>query len=193
MDRRQRKTRAAIFDAFISLLAEKSFNHITVAEIIEKADVGRATFYAHFETKDFLLQQLCEELFCHVFDCMNNQQEKHHHIFSCDAPDSVYLHLFEHLLKNDNHILDLLSGQNNELFLGYFKSGLTRVIESQVNHIETDKDNNLPADFVINHIASTFVETVKWWLKNKMKETPEEIHRYFVTVINYKSQEGCKL
>ena len=49
---------------FTELLAKKSLDRITVGEIIERADVGRATFYAHFETKDFLLR----ELFCHVFD-----------------------------------------------------------------------------------------------------------------------------
>ena len=68
MDRRQRKTREAIFSAFISLLSQKDCSQITVGEIIEKADVGRATFYAHFPTKDFLLKELCEDLFCHIFD-----------------------------------------------------------------------------------------------------------------------------
>ena len=65
MDRRQRKTREAIFKAFTELLSAKDFDQITVGEIIKLSDVGRSTFYSHFETKDFLLKELCEELgFC---------------------------------------------------------------------------------------------------------------------------------
>ena len=94
MDRRQRKTREAIFAAFILLLSKKDFNQITVGEIIERADVGRATFYSHFETKDYLLKELCEELFCHLFDTENNDGHSHKHIFECDSNEHVFLHLF---------------------------------------------------------------------------------------------------
>ena len=66
MDRRQKKTRTAIFEAFIQLLSEGDYAQITVGQIIDRADVGRATFYAHFETKDFLLRELCRENSPHI-------------------------------------------------------------------------------------------------------------------------------
>lgn len=183
MDRRQRKTREAIFNAFIDLLSQKDFGQITVGEIIEKADVGRATFYAHFETKDFLLKELCEELFCHLFDAMNDGKSDHRHIFECDAPDSVFLHLFRHLQKNDNNILGLLSCPNNELFLRYFRDNLIQLVKNQLPMLDNEKCRHLPESFRVNHIVSAFVSTTRWWVDNGMKESPETITEYFLTAI----------
>ena len=182
MDRRQRKTREAIFNAFTALLSKKDFEHITVGEIIDLANIGRATFYAHFETKDFLLKELCAELFCHVFDSMKENNE-HNHIFNCDAPDSVFLHLFQHLQKNDNNILDLLASKNNELFLRYFKSNLYDLVVNQLTLLKTEKSQQLPTSFLVNHITSTFVETIRWWIVNGKKESPETISEYFFLVL----------
>ena len=181
MDRRQRKTRKAIFDAFMDLLAQKAFEHITVAEIIERADVGRATFYAHFETKEFLLKNLCEELFCHVFDAAS-ARDGHDHIFACNAPDSVFLHLFQHIQRNDNGLLELLSGKSSELFLRYFKNGLVRLVERQPL-FETEKRAELPDSYWSNHIASAFVETVRWWIEHGKRESPEVLAGYFRMVL----------
>lgn len=182
MDRRQRKTREAILNAFISLLSKKDFERITVGEIIECADIGRATFYSHFPTKDFLLKKLCEELFCHIFDAIEKKSE-HKHIFQCDAPDSVFLHLFWHVQKNDNNILQLLSSKNNELFFRYFKDNLVQLVESQLPLFESKKSNKLPDGYWINHITSTFVETIRWWINNGKKESPETMTEYFFAVL----------
>lgn len=66
MDRRIRKTREALYSAFVALVVEKGYDQLSVQDIIDEADVGRTTFYAHFKTKDELLRfgftQLREDL-----------------------------------------------------------------------------------------------------------------------------------
>jgi AcrR family transcriptional regulator len=183
MDRRQRKTRQAILSAFTELLSKKKYQDITVGEIIEKADVGRATFYAHFETKDFLLKELCRELFCHIFDNSDGAESEHKHIFECDSKENVFLHLLQHLEKNDNNISTLLMGENNELFLGYFKNELKKLVALQKDTLEIANRKNVPEDFWINHVSSCFVESVRWWLLCNRKDSPETIHAYFLEVL----------
>ena len=183
MDRRQRKTRRAIFEAFIQLLSEKSYDQITVGQIIARADVGRATFYAHFETKEFLLKDLCRELFAHVFEAHTGDNNAHSHIFDCDNTDTVFLHLFRHLQKNDNHILDLLSCRSNELFLDYFKKELRRLVRSQTGVFDTDRAKELPESFWVDHICATFVATLMWWVENGTQQTPEQIAHYFFLAV----------
>ena len=181
MDRRQRKTRDAIFKAFIELLSCKGYNQITVGDIIDLADVGRATFYAHFETKDFLLKELCKELFEHIFS--SEIGDKGDNLFSCNAPDSVFLHLYQHLRNNDNRILTLLSCKSNELFLRYFKENLTVLVKSHLHLFNKKNEKALPEDYLVNHISSSFVESVKWWIDNGMKESPEIMTKYFFEVM----------
>ena len=183
MDRRQKKTREAIFTAFTALLSEKNYNQISVQEIIDAADIGRTTFYAHFETKDFLLKDLCEELFGHVIDTAMGLSGGHYHSCSGKKDDSVFLHLLRHLQENDRNILELLSSQNNEIFLRFFKSNLKELI---VTHYEDEgrlKHSRLPEDYLVGHISATFVETIGWWLSHGMKETPEELNAYFLATI----------
>ena len=183
MDRRQRKTREAIFKAFTSLLSQKDFSQITVGEIIDLADIGRATFYAHFETKDFLLKELCEELFCHLFDAANGAHSDHRHIFDCEAPDFIFLHLVKHLQKNDNNILTLLSCRNSDLFLRYFKDNLMILIKNNLHLFEARKHETLPDSFWCSHITATFLETIHWWIEGGMQESAETITKYFLLAV----------
>ncbi len=183
MDRRQKKTRDAIFSAFTILLSKKNYNQISVQEIIDTANIGRTTFYSHFETKDYLLKDLCEELFGHIINTAMGLPHGHYH-YSCGSePDSVFLHLLRHLQENDRNILELLSSQNNEIFLRYFKSNLKKLILTQYADTGLLKNSKLPEDYLVNHISSSFVETVDYWLSHKMQEPPEQITEYFLSVI----------
>lgn len=183
MDRRQRKTREAIFNAFTQLLSKKNFNKITVEEIIEIADVGRATFYAHFETKDYLLKELCAELFAHLFATEEKPNEKDRNVFACNDYGQVFLHLFKHVKNNDNNIGKLLSCNNDNLFLEYFKDGIKTLVIKHLKDFENKKPKNVLEDFWINHITTTFIETLRWWLENDMKQSPETINEYFLSVV----------
>ena len=180
MDRRQRKTRKAIFEAFITLLSTKHYNNITVGEIIELADVGRATFYAHFETKDFLLKDLCTELFDHLFQAETDIDGNPTSLFHCNTKASPFLHLFQHIQENDNNLAKLLSSKNNELFFDYFKNGVRRMVTEHLHDFEAKRPPTLPDDFWTNHITSTFIETLKWWLEHRMDLPPARINEYFL-------------
>ena len=183
MDRRQKKTRAAVFAAFSALLAEKSYSRITVQDIIDAADVGRTTFYAHFETKDDLLKELCGELFGHIISSAKDCTHTHGLYSGGNAPESVFCHLLQHLQENENNILGLLSCESSELFLRYFKDSLNRLIRDQFVNQNRKTNRDIPQDFLINHISGSFVEMVLWWIRNRMKQTPEELDRYFRAVI----------
>ena len=120
MDRRQKRTRKAIFIAFNELLSSKAYDKITVQEIISAADIGRTTFYAHFDTKEALLEALCKDLFLHIKDSINHLPHAHGLYQQSIYPVSVFGHLLQHLQQNENKILELLASDNNEIFLRYF-------------------------------------------------------------------------
>ena len=160
MDRRQQKTRAAIFAAFSTLLAEKSYSKITVQEIIDTANVGRTTFYAHFETKDDLLKALCEELFGHIMSSALDCTHTHGLYSGRNAPNSVFCHLLQHLQEDENNILELLSCESSELFLRYFKDSLNELIQNQFVNQNRKNNTDIPQDFLVNHISGSFVEMV---------------------------------
>src|ERR1700722_7186317 len=56
-DRRIQRTRKALLEAFTALFLERRYDHIKVADIIERADVGRSTFYEHFADKEAILAE----------------------------------------------------------------------------------------------------------------------------------------
>lgn len=103
MDRRQRKTRNAIFQAFSALLETKRYSAITVQAIIDAADVGRSTFYAHFDTKEELLRAMCDDIFEHVFSD-EGMREPEHDFSSADSFRDRITHILCHLQEKQHHI-----------------------------------------------------------------------------------------
>lgn len=173
MDRRQRRTRSLIFTAFTALLEKKTYTSITIQDIIDEADVGRSTFYAHFETKDELLKALCTDIFEHVFSEDIMSEEKHDFSHHGTFKDRV-THILYHLKEKQQSIKGLFSGECGEIFLRYLKEYLYTMFD---RHITVRED--IPRDYALDIAVSTFAETVRWWLKGHNGYTPEEMTEYY--------------
>ena len=128
MDRRQQKTRTAIFDAFSELLSEEPYSRITIQTIIDRANIGRSTFYSHFQTKDDLLNAMCTELFRHIIDGVMNHDLPADHHNAPGVPDPVFCHILQHIKSNSYHIKDLLISESSDIFLKYFRDSLRSLI-----------------------------------------------------------------
>ncbi|MEU0634517.1 TetR/AcrR family transcriptional regulator [Streptomyces sp. NPDC005989] len=61
-DRRTRRTRRNLSDALVALVLERGFSSLTVEDITERADVGRATFYSHFRDREDLFARVTADL-----------------------------------------------------------------------------------------------------------------------------------
>ena len=179
MDRRQQKTRAAIFQAFNRLLEEKHFNNITVQEILDEANVGRSTFYSHFETKEALLKEMCTDIFDHIFSHELHSETSHDFSLSDHGLEEKITHLLYHLKDNKGNILGVLSGESGELFMRYFKEYLMTMFEQYPRSIR----NDVPRDLALNHLVGSFVEAVKWWIETRMKMPPEELAACYLKLI----------
>ena len=151
MDRRQKKTRNAIFLAFRHLLEQKRYDHITVQEILDEADVGRSTFYAHFETKDMLLDAMCRDLFEHIFEddpCPWAGTE-------ADLKGKL-AHILWHIRENQKGLTRILRSHSGDLFMGYFKKRLQELFVAHADDLPADA----PREFRLHILTGSFAETV---------------------------------
>ncbi|MBE6101025.1 MAG: TetR/AcrR family transcriptional regulator [Selenomonas ruminantium] len=179
MDRRQKKTRTAIFTAFNELLTEKSYHQITVQDIIDRANVGRTTFYDHFETKDALLKEMCMSLFDHVFSDMLHPESTHDFSLSDGSSRTVITHMIYHLRDSKKNILGILGCESGELFLQFFRQYLKDIFSP---YLPVSGGEKIPKDFLLNHISGSFVNMIEWWIKGGTRETPEQLATYFEMV-----------
>lgn len=177
MDRRQRKSRAAIFSALNKLLCEKSYSGITVQEIINEADVGRTTFYAHFPTKDDMLTELSKEIFSHVFSDAPGGERTHD--FSSAAKDPVHLitHMLYHIRDNTMDISRIVSSDGSAIFLRYFRSRFSDYLGTI---IDEDAISPVPKDYLTCQISQGLVSTIEWWISKGMVQKPEEVAGFFM-------------
>ena len=178
MDRRQRKTRQAIYDAFESLMEEEHYSQITVAQIIERADIGRSTFYDHFETKDDLLSQMCVEMFEHIFEGVGTQCVTHAHL-DATGLEGWLAHLLYHLRDSHGAVCGKLLKEGEPHFTEYFSTQLSILFTRQMPAI----DESIPKDLAVDLLTSAFLRAIVWWFENDIPCSPEELAHWFMLFV----------
>src|SRR4026208_2392554 len=122
-DARVRRTRDALGDALVALMQEKPFDAITVQEVLDRAKVGRSTFYAHYSDKDDLLMSDAEEFFESISMTLSVCGDKSDRVF----PVREFV---SHITEAKQFVDALMSSgkfhDNMELAHGLFARGIER-------------------------------------------------------------------
>lgn len=170
-DRRINKTKKAIYQAFLQLLNSKRYEAITVQEIIDLADVGRSTFYSHYESKELLLDELCRYLFHHLF-------EREEHL----STEDYLAHIFLHFKKNQDHVTSLLLSKNDYFLRQLQKELRHHVYPMVVPYLQTVHPK-IPSSYLQHFVVTNFIETLTWWLREGKAYNEQEVVRFYLDVM----------
>jgi AcrR family transcriptional regulator len=157
LDRRIQRTRQLLLDSLIALILEKNYDAVTVQDIIDRANVGRSTFYAHFENKEQLLFSGHDTLMQSMTAPKRSNTE--------GGQTDIFMELFQHVAEN-HHLAkamlgkgggDLMIGRVHEMLATYFKQ------QAQKQILDDRKIALFAAGF-----ASAIVGLLSHWLEEDM-------------------------
>jgi len=165
-DRRSQRTRRALSDALVELMMEKGYDTISIKDIIERANVGRSTFYSHYADKEELfvsqLDRLIELLSRHI---PQDQAETN--------PFFPSFGLFQHIQEQRKLYKILTWGSGADVLTRHLQNSLSEKIEERLSASGQKYDVPIPA--IANFLSGSFLSLIKWWLDNKLTYSPEEM------------------
>ncbi|HEX7555154.1 MAG TPA: TetR/AcrR family transcriptional regulator [Leptolinea sp.] len=161
-DRRVNRTRETLFQALSNLMLEKRYDDITVQDIIDRANVGRSTFYAHFQDKE----DLSMSNLIHILDSLTGAME-HGDVNS----DSLLpgRELFEHIREHYPVFKALTMGRGMDMFFNQGQEYWSKnMVERLKSMLPEGQEPIVPIPIMAQYISGTFVTLLKWWVDNKM-------------------------
>jgi len=179
-DRRSQRTRHLVGEAFVQLLKEKGYSAITVSDIIERANIGRSTFYSHYRDKDDLFVAQLDR----VIEALS-----HHTPKQGEIPFFPSLGLFRHVGEEYELYKAIVWTPGIDLFIKHLHTSLSHRIEQSFQ--ESGMKFEVPIPMMANFIAGSFLTLLKWWLENKMVYSPEQMDDYFkkLTMMGIEAQK----
>ena len=169
-DRRVKRTKKAMTEAFAKLLLEKPLNNISVREIAEIADINRGTFYLHYRD----VYDMAEHLQNEIFDKFNEIVDNHEPKNSSDYLFPLLAELFNLLSENAALAKVLISKNGDAVFVDKLKQVIREKCFVNIRE-ELNIKNDDEFDFFYNYIVSGCIGICSAWLNNGMKEEPKEM------------------
>jgi AcrR family transcriptional regulator len=176
-DRRTRKTRQLLRDTLLALLKEKRYEEISVQDIIERADVARSTFYVHYVDKDDLLTGR------HGIFAENLGEQVHAHAVERNTSAFSSRTWFYHI-KAQGDILKLIAKDSAiELTMKTLRGIIHESVQNGMQAHSQNKDASVPLSLMVDYLTDTLMTLIKWWFRNGMKYTPEQMDEMFQQLV----------
>ncbi len=172
-DERVRRTHERLGSALVALIQEKSIDDVTVQEVLDRASVGRSTFYLHFRDKNDLLLSQLEKFLEMMSTALSTRKEKSLRVVPVTE-------MFEHIGSQNKMYRALADcGRLNDFFdlaQGYFARGIERRL------VESGRLPKLPPRELAaraSALAGSLLSLLRWWLDRGAKESPHAMDELF--------------
>jgi AcrR family transcriptional regulator len=189
-DRRIQRTRQALREALLELIKEKGYDSISVEEITQQADIGRATFYLHYNDKEDLLIDEFRELAnerVHMLseipfsDWLPNAQNPNQ--VAENKPSPPFLMVFQHIADNHELYHILLKSEKSDRILERIRKiiaqSITEFMQRKVENDPIPLLFEVPSDLLAAYFSGALLSCVDWWLEGGRAYSTEEMTRMF--------------
>jgi AcrR family transcriptional regulator len=181
-DRRIERTRNLLHEALVSLIRQKEYDQIVVKEILDRANVGRSTFYTHFRDKDDLLVSgIHHMLGSHRPIEKQTSGGTHEQIIAFSLP------IFEHHYGHRQTGKGRIGPRGRALLHEHLQRVLAERLDGDIREVlkghRKKLAGNVPPELVARYVASTFVLVLNWWLDCESLLPPRQIDGMFATLV----------
>jgi AcrR family transcriptional regulator len=178
VDRRVERTRQALTEAMVLLMREKGYEALTVQDIIDRANVGRSTFYTHFGDKDDLLvsglQSLRAALEQHQRRALSGDASAEERGFGFSQA------LFEHADSQRDTFRCVVGKQSGAIVERHFRRLLVDLVRADVKAMAPrGGEGSAPVEAVVQYVAGGLFGLLAWWADGKMRLSVEEVSALF--------------
>jgi AcrR family transcriptional regulator len=189
-DRRIQRTRQSLRTALSELIKEKGYDAISIEEITQRANIGRATFYLHYKDKeDLLLDEFNEmanekvQILSEVpFSAWLGSQEDQANP-QAKTPAPPLLIVFEHIYENSELYYILLKSEKSSRVVERIRKisteAIVKFMEAKAKTEPIPLHFKVPMEFFAAFFSGALLSTVDWWLEEEMRHSPGEMTRLF--------------